>query len=89
VDEASALGVTSSGEGTVFGAGAGVYFLSVGSPVTRICQPLTALTFTPVTAYRVPVGKRFSITSWTTSEAVPYTLNVAGGVVTSSTGSIY
>jgi hypothetical protein len=61
----------------------------VGSPVTRICQPLTALTFTPVTAQHVPVGKRFNITSWTTSDATPYTLSVTGGALTSSTGSIY
>ena len=89
VDEGSALGVTASGAGTVFGAGAGVYFFSVGSPVTRTCQPMTALTFSPVLTHHVPVGKQFNVTSWTTGDATPYTLSATSGVLTSTTGSIY
>jgi len=89
VDEGSALGVTASGAGTVFGAGAGVYFFSVGTTVTRICQPMTALTFAPVITYHVPVGKQFNVTSWTTGDATPYTLRATTGALSSSTGSMY
>ncbi len=89
VDEGSALGVTASGAGTVFGAGAGVYFFSVGTPVTRTCQPNTALTFSPVITHHVPVGKQFNVTSWTTGDATPYTLSASAGVLSSTTGSIY
>ena len=89
VDEGSALGVTASGSSTVFGAGAGAYFFSIGTPVTRTCQPMTALTFNPVITHHVPVGKQFNITSWTTADATAYTLRATSGVLSSSTGSIY
>ncbi len=89
VDEGSALGVTTSGASTVFGAGVGVYFFSTVASGSRICQPNTALTFAPVTAYRVPVGKSFNVTTWTTSDAVPYTISASAGALSSTTGSIY
>lgn len=89
VDEGSALGVTSAGAGTVFGTGAGVYFMRVGATPTRVCQPGTALTFSPVTTVHVPVGKSFNIVSWSTADATPYTLSATTGVLSSSTGSIY
>ncbi|MES3034406.1 MAG: cyanophycinase [Gemmatimonadota bacterium] len=89
VDEGSALGVTASGAGTVFGTGAGVYFFSVGTPVTRTCQANTALTFSPVVTYHVPVGKQFNVTSWTTADATAYTISATSGVLSSTTGSIY
>ena len=89
VDETSALGVTASGSAIVFGAGAGVYFFSVGAPVTRTCVANTALTFAPVTTYRIPVGKQFDIATWSTTDAAPYTLSATQGVLSSSTGAIY
>lgn len=89
VDEESALGVTASGAGTVFGAGNGVYFLSADTTATRVCLPGTALTLTPVTTHHVPVGKSFDIGAWTTSDAVAYTLSASAGALTSGTGSIY
>jgi len=89
VDEGSALGVTASGAGTVFGAGAGAYFFSVDATVTRTVQPMTALTFAPVLTYHVPVGKQFNVTSWTTGDATPYTLSATAGALSSSTGSTY
>ena len=89
VDEGSSLAVTSTGAGTVFGAGAGVYFLGAASTATRVCEPNTAVTLAPVTVHHVPVGKRFDLTSWTTSDATPYTLDARAGVLTSSTGRVY
>ncbi len=89
VDETSALGVTRTGAATVFGSGNGVYFLSVATPTTRVCQPSTPLVFRPVTTVHVPVGKQFNIATWTTADAVPYTLSAASGALTSSTGSVY
>jgi cyanophycinase len=89
IDEGSALGVTATGAGTVFGKGAGVYFLRVGAPATRTCVANTSLSFAPVIAHHVPVGKQFSVSAWTTGDAVPYTLSATSGMLTSSSGSIY
>ena len=91
VDEGSAIGVTATGAGTVFGAATskGAYFFSVPATTTRICQAGTPLTLSPVTAVHIPVGKAFNVSTWTTSDAVPYTISAAGGTLTSSTGSIY
>lgn len=91
VDEASALGVTSTGAGTVFGAttSAGVYLFSIGTPSSRTCLPNTALTLSPVTTLHVPVGRAVNIATWTTADAVPYTIRASAGALTSSTGSIY
>lgn len=89
VDEGSALGVTASGAGTVFGKGEGVYFFSIGEPVTRIVLPKTMLTFSPVITYHVPVGQQFNVMSWTTADATPYTLRVTAGALSSSKGTIY
>ena len=92
VDETSALAVSSNGTATVYGAGAGAFFLSAASTVTRICVnsvPATPLTMTPITAVHVPVGKTFNLATWSTTAAVPYTLSVTQGGLTSSTGSIY
>jgi len=89
IDEGSALGISARGTGTVFGAGAGVYFLRVGTPTSRICVADTALTLTPVLVHHVPVGGQFSVASWSTADAVPYTLSTMAGILTSSTGSIY
>lgn len=91
VDEASALGVTSAGAGTVFGAATskGAYLFSIGTPTTRTCLPNTALTLSPVSTLHVPVGKSVNISTWTSADAVPYTIAATAGALSSSTGSIY
>ena len=89
IDEGSALGVAASGTGTVYGSGAGVYFLSAGAATSRTCARNTALTYTPLIAHHVAVGGRFDVASWTTADAAPYTLHATAGLLTSSTGNIY
>ena len=92
VDERSAVAVTNTGTATVYGAGAGAYFLSVASTASRTCvnsTPATPLSITPVTTVHVPVGKGFNLTTWSSTDAAPYTLTVAQGVLSSSSGTIY
>lgn len=89
VDEQSAVGVTASGTGTVFGAGNGAYLLSVTSAVTRTCTSGVPLTYTPVTTVRVPVGQTLNLATWSASGATPYTLSVTAGTLTSSKTSVY
>jgi cyanophycinase len=89
IDEGSGVGVAANGTTTTFGTGAGAYYLSVASSVTRTCAPSTPLTYTPVSAVHVTNGQSFTLGTWTSSTSAPYTLSVANGVVSSSTGSIY
>ena len=89
VDETSAVGMDAKGSATVFGRGEGAYFLSTRGVTTRTVAPATPLTYAPVTVLHVGVGKRFDLASWTTRDAVPYTLSASAGVVSSSTGAIY
>lgn len=89
VDEKSAVAVSASGSATVVGGGKGAYFLSTRSVTTRTVAEATPLTYAPVTVLHVAVGKRFDLASWTTGDAVPYTLSAVQGVVTSSSGTVY
>ena len=89
VDEESALGVTADGRGTVFGRGAGVYFLGASNVGSRRCERGVALSLAPVTTYHVPVGANFDLRAWTTAAALPYVLSAVSGVLTSSTGALY
>jgi cyanophycinase len=89
IDEKSAVGMSASGSATIIGSGEGAYFLSTGGVTTRSVAQATPLTYTPVTVMHVPVGQRFDLATWTTSDAVPYTLSVVAGVVSSSIGVIY
>ena len=89
VDEGSGVGVAANGTTTTFGTGAGAYYLSVASNVTRVCAQSTPLTYTPVSAVHVATGQSFTLGTWSSTTSAPYTLNVSNGVVSSSTGSIY
>ena len=90
VDEASAVGVTAGGSATVFGAGKGAYLLTVTSGVSRTCVSGVPLSYAPVTAQRVPVGKTFSVSTWSSADGgAPYTLTVTAGALTSSSSSVY
>lgn len=89
VDERSAVGVALDGSATVFGAGNGAYLLSVTSGATRVCAVNTALTYTPVTTVRVPVGAQFNLSTWTAPNTTAYTLSATSGLLTSSKGAIY
>ena len=89
VDERSAVGVALDGSATVFGAGHGAYLLSVTSGATRVCAVNTALTYTPVTTVRVPVGAQFNLSTWTAPNTTAYTLSATSGLLTSSKGAIY
>lgn len=89
VDEKSAVAVSADGSATIYGAGKGAYFISTDRVTTRTVEPSTPLTYGPVTVLHVPVGKRFDLARWTTSDADPYTLSVVKGVVTSSNAAIY
>jgi len=89
VDEQSAVGVAMDGSATVFGAGNGAYLLSVTSGATRVCAVNTALTYTPVTTVRVPVGAQFNLSTWTAPNTTAYTLSATSGLLTSSKGAIY
>ncbi len=89
VDEKSAVAVSASGRATVFGGGKGAYLLSTSGVTTRTVARATPLTYAPVAVLHVPVGGQFDLATWTTSDAVAYTLSVIEGVVTSSNGAIY
>ena len=89
VDEGSGVGVSANGETTTFGTGVGAYYLSVTATTTRVCDPNTPLTYTPVSTVHVTNGGNFSLSTWTSTSSSPYTLSVSNGVVSSSTGSIY
>ena len=89
IDEKSAVGMTKSGTATVFGGGNGAYLLSASRSATRVCAANTPLTFTPVSVVRVPVGRVFEMSTWTSAASVPYTLHANAGVVSSSTGAVY
>lgn len=58
VDEASALGITRAGATTVYGSGAGVWFVRTDSvtDANTVCRPKTALAYGPVTVQHVPTG---------------------------------
>ena len=73
----------------MFGAGNGAYLLSVTSGATRVCAVNTALTYTPVTTVRVPVGAQFNLSTWTAPNTTAYTLSATSGLLTSSKGAIY
>lgn len=88
VDEGTGVGVLPGGVTTTFGTASGAYYLSVAATATRTCVANTPLTFTPVSAARVGTGQAFNVSSWTGSTAT-YSYSVNGGVVTSSTGSLY
>jgi cyanophycinase len=89
IDEGSGVGVTANGSTTTFGTGAGAYYLSVPANATRTCAPNTPLSYSAVSTVHVQNGQNFTLGSWTSSSVSPYTLSVASGVVSSSTGSIY
>ena len=89
VDEGSGVGVSANGATTTFGTGVGAYYLSVAANATRMCDPNTPLTYTPVSTVHVTNGGNFSLSTWTSTSSSPYTLSVSNGAVSSSTGSIY
>lgn len=92
IDEASAVGITQAGTGTVFGTGNGAYLLSVTAVITRTCSSGIPLIYTPVSVQRVPVGQQFAVNSWsniTPGAASAYTLDAANKVLSSRSGSVY
>ncbi|BAH37720.1 hypothetical protein GAU_0678 [Gemmatimonas aurantiaca T-27] len=89
VDERSAVGVNSDGTATVFGPGNGAYLVSVAATATRVCKAQTALELSPVEVQLVGTGSTFDLGRWSAPSARRYTLQVRGGVVSSSDGAIY
>jgi cyanophycinase len=89
VDERSAVGVNGDGTATVFGPGNGAYLVSVTATATRECEAQTPLTLAPVEVQLVGSGSTFDLGRWSAPSARRYTLQVRGGVVSSSDGAIY
>ncbi|WP_375346813.1 hypothetical protein ACEWPB_09615 [Priestia megaterium] len=45
--------------------------------------------FQGISIYKLSNGSAFNLSTWTGSGGLAYTLNVNGGVITSSTGKVY
>ena len=88
IDEATALLIDSSGNGTVVGSGT-VYFMQAGAP--QICQSKTPLTYQNVSVYRIQQGASFNLSSWTGTGGIAYSVSANAGVLSSTQagGNIY
>ncbi|MEO8076364.1 MAG: cyanophycinase [Acidobacteriota bacterium] len=85
-EEAAAL-MESDGTAVVVGKGP-VYFLrATARPV--VCRPGLPLSIAGISAYRLPAGGTFNLTTWTGTGGASYVLSVDAGKVTSSTGQLY
>jgi len=87
VDEATAILVEPNGSATRVGSGAAYFVSSNGTPAT--CVSGIPLTYTGLATYKVSGAATFNLATWTGSGGTAYTLNVNGGAVSSSNGSIY
>jgi len=88
IDEATALLIDSSGNGTVVGSST-VYFMQAGAP--QICQSKTPLTYQNVSVYRIQQGASFNLSSWTGTGGIAYSVSANAGVLSSTQagGNIY
>jgi len=83
IDEKSAVLVEADGKATVVGAGQGAYFLRP-TKAPEICEKGVPLTFRGISAYRVPSGGHFDLTSWTGDAGTAYSLSVINGKIEST-----
>ena len=83
VDERSGVLVETDGKALVIGPGRGAYFLSA-TQAPDVCRKKAPLTFPGVTAYHVPAGAHFDLTSWTGDGGESYGLSVEQGRVKST-----
>ena len=91
VDEASALGITPAGVATVYGSGAGAWFLRTETvaDANTVCRPKTALTYGPVSVQHVPAGETFDLTPWSAAPS-PYRVSaISGQLVVEGQASAY
>jgi len=83
IDEKSAVLVEADGKATVMGTGKGAYFLRP-TREPEVCQRGVALTFRNVSAYRIPAGGHFDLSSWTSEDGMAYALSVERGKIEST-----
>ena len=90
IDEKSAVLVEPDGKAAVVGSGRGAYFLRP-TQAPDACKKNVSLSFRSVSAYRVPSGGHFDLSSWTGSGGVSYSLSVEHGVIhsTQPDGAVY
>jgi cyanophycinase-like exopeptidase len=89
IDEQTALLIDSAGNATVVGNST-VYFMQApGAP--ELCQAKTPLTYHNIAMYRINSTGTFSLTKWTGTNGLAYTITANAGVLSStqSGGSIY
>jgi cyanophycinase len=83
IDERSGVLVESDGKAVVIGTGRGAYFLGT-TQAPDVCREKLPLTFRGVTAYHVPTGAHFDLSSWTGDGGESYSLSVDQGTVKST-----
>ena len=89
IDEQTAILVLPNGAGTMVGNGAAYFLQAPGS--AQVLADKTPLTYLNINVYKVPQGGTFSLSTWTGTGGVAYTLNVNNGSLTSTQagGNIY
>jgi cyanophycinase-like exopeptidase len=92
VNEQSALLVEKDGSAKVAtqpGSTNAAVYLGKTNKVPTTCISGQPLTFNNISIYKLFNGSTFNLSTWTGSGGLAYTLNVNGGVITSSTGKVY
>ncbi len=82
VDQRTAVLLDPSGIGTVVGFGYVYFMRSTQKP--EICKENVPLTFHGVAVVALHADQKFNVLQWSSTEGIPYTLSVEGGVIHST-----